>query len=359
MSIFLNYSVYFCSFTLCLIIAPWAWGTDKGKPQPVQRETLTNESIYLELTPQLGGRVLSFSLKGKPNLIKVGPPVATMPKPAVNAEVDNIAYLGHIVWLGPQSQWWRQQQVNLTRYQASAVWPPDPYTIFAENRILEKTSQSITLEGVASPVSGIKLTKKFTLVPQDNNAVLLEVEARNIRQQSTVAWDIWFNTRVRQDTQVYVPVNSENDIRLDNHIDDQKGPLDFVLVDGLFSLKLAPPEKGRKMREGKFFIQPSAGWLAGFSQQQLFIIQFPLVPKAKIHPEHGQVELYVQFISSQIQGGLIEMEVHSPFTQFKPGEIASAREYWTVLAYDGPNTAEAQRAFLRKNIVLKNWVEKI
>ena len=61
----------------------------------------------------------------------------------------------------------------------------------------------------------------------------------------------------------------------------QATPADPQLVDGMIA------------RRGKVFLQPSAGWMAGFAGDQLFIIRFPQQERALIHPEQGQVELYL------------------------------------------------------------------
>ncbi|MGH8026857.1 MAG: DUF4380 domain-containing protein, partial [Pseudoxanthomonas sp.] len=124
---------------------------------------LDNGALVLEVTPELGGRGLAFSLKDHPNLLKVGEPVATHPDPKVSALADDIGYLGHDVWVGPQSQWWTQQDANPARRDAKANWPPDPYLAFAQTRIIERTPTRLVLQGADSPVSGIRLHKSYAL----------------------------------------------------------------------------------------------------------------------------------------------------------------------------------------------------
>jgi hypothetical protein len=314
----------------------------------VETVRLENELIALEVTPELGGRGLAFSLKGHPNLLKTGEPVVTRPKPKVSATADDIGYLGHDVWVGPQSQWWMQQDANPVRRKARVNWPPDPFLAFADTRIVERTPSRLVLEGVDSPISGVRLRKTFQLSAARVDAVEIRVTARNIRN-TDIAWDLWFNTRTPSYTRVYVPVNGDDEVRMQPSTEPTIGPLLPRVEHGLFSLDRAMLPEGVSARRGKVLIQPSAGWMAGFSGGQLFLIQFPHQPRSRIHPEQGQVELYLDD-RADAAAGLLEMEVHAPYRILKPNEEMEAVEWWTVMPYDGPDTREAQVAFLCEEV---------
>jgi len=310
----------------------------------VETVRLDNGTVVLEVTPQLGGRGLGFSLQGRDNLLKVGEAVTAQPDPEVSATAGDIGYLGHDVWLGPQSQWWTRQHANPVRRDAKANWPPDPYLAFANTRIVERTHQRLVLEGVASPVSGVQLRKTFALSPDRSDTAVLHVQARNIRD-TPVAWDLWFNTRVSPSTRVYVPVAGEQDVRVESSAGQARGPLLPRIQDGLFSFERQPLPEGMSGRRGKVFLQPSAGWMAGFAGDQLFIIRFAHQDRSLIHPEQGQVELYLDE-TADADDGLLEMEVHAPYRTLQPDQTMDAEESWTVLAYDGADSYEAQVAFL-------------
>ncbi|HYM86457.1 MAG TPA: DUF4380 domain-containing protein, partial [Pseudoxanthomonas sp.] len=305
---------------------------------------LENQVINLEVTPALGGRGLSFSLKGRPNLLKVGEPLYTLPPPAASAIGDDIGYLGHDVWVGPQEQWWTQQTLNPARRGAKANWPPDPYLAFGETRIIDRTPTRLVLEGEDSPVSGVRLRKTYELSGLRADTVEVQASARNIRD-TPVSWDLWFNTRTPGSTRVYVPVTHPRDARVESSTGIGIGPIASRVEGGLFSFDRPPLPAGMVARRGKAFLQPSAGWMAGFSGRQLFVIRFPHHPRDLIHPAQGQVELY---LDDQADAGksLLEMEVHAPYRTLAPGEEMHATESWTALAYDGPDTREAQVAFL-------------
>lgn len=310
----------------------------------VETVRIENGLIALEVTPELGGRGLAFSLKGRPNLLKTGEPLATRPRPEVSATADDIGYLGHDVWVGPQSQWWAHQDANPMRREARANWPPDPFLAFADTRILERTSTRLVLEGVDSPISGVRLRKTFQLSADRPDTVEVRAAARNIRG-TDIAWDLWFNTRTPSYTRVYVPVDSDGDVRVQSSAEQTIGPLMPRTERGLFTLDWSALPEGMSARRGKVLIQPSAGWMAGFASGQLFLIRFPHHPRSQIHPEQGQVELYSDDTADEA-AGLLEMEVHAPYRTLKPGEEMEAVEWWTALPYDGADTREAQVAFL-------------
>ncbi|KAF1687524.1 hypothetical protein B1992_02335 [Pseudoxanthomonas broegbernensis] len=333
------------------LLAAWLLGLPAGAAaaDAPARAALRSDVLELEAVPRLGGRVLHLSLRGAPNLIKVGEEaMASQPDPRVQAGGQNIPYLGHEVWVGPQADWWRFQTVNAARRKAGAQWPPDPWLAHAPTKVLAHDDARLVLEGAASPVSGVQLTQTFSIPPQRPDTVEMAVEMRNIRKQP-VARDIWFNTRVPPHTRVYVPVAADGSgVRVRSDTEDGYDGLLSSTADGLFSLELPPPAEGLQGRRGKVFIQPRAGWMAGFAAGQAFLIHFEHQPLERIHPDQGQIELYLDWKPGQADTGLMELEVHGPYIALEPGATTTAREWWVVRSYDGPDRRDAQVAFLRR-----------
>jgi hypothetical protein len=314
----------------------------------VERLALNNGTINLELTPDIGGRILAVNLQNQPNFLRVGDAVSAEPNPQVTAAANNIGYLGHEIWVGPQSEWWMHQLLNDERRKAKAVWPPDPFLILAKNTVQETSPKKIILRSPNSPVSGVAINKTFSLIAEKPNHIQLDVTATNIRD-TQVAWDIWFNTRVPHTANVYVPVADMSDVRIENFTDATYGPLAHNFSDGFFALENSA-SSAHMGRKGKIFIQPAQGWMATFRDQQVFIIQFPLQPKSAIHSAQGQIELYQEFLNAEMGSGLLELEVHAPYRKLESKESMTATETWMLL----PNTAgvdpQAQRALLRNLI---------
>lgn len=318
-----------------------------GASTEIEKFTLSNSAIKAEITPDIGGRLLSFGFRDQPSFLLLADLATKNTRPQVSAESDNIGYFGHEMWVGPQSQWWTQQKANPKRAAEKSVWPPDPYLILARNLVLEQNPERVVLKSPESPITGVQMIKAYSLVPERKNSLKLQVRATNIRKEN-ISWDIWFNTRVPSNTLVYVPVADAVDVLQKNMEDANNAALVYTINDGILSLDMTPPPAGKFSRKGKLMIQPSQGWMAGFRDKQVFVIQFPLQPKSAIHPEQGQVELYNEYNPSNIEGGLLEMEMHAPFKQLAPKEFMIADETWTILDYKGPATRNAHIAFLRK-----------
>lgn len=319
--------------------------------EPVRELSLTTEKLTLTITPDIGGRVLSVARTGQQNILKIGEAVQQQPAPAVHANAENIAYFGHEIWVGPQSEWWAHQSVNPARAEAKAVWPPDPWLGQGIHTVLQSSATILELESSPSPVSGLQLRKRWQSLPEQPESILMEVDAVNTRDES-VAWDIWFNTRLHPQTRVYVPVADEEQVRFQHITDEHHAPLDYQWHENFLTLNLSTPENVEQARRGKVFIQPDAGWMAGFYGDQVLIIHFPLHPKESIHPEQGQIELYLEYFPNDATAGLLEMEVHAPYRKLAPEEKMSATEVWTLLSYPGKPGIEEETAFLQKQIPL-------
>jgi hypothetical protein len=180
------------------------------------------------------------------------------------------------------------------------------------------------------------MEKRFRL---EGAALTLEVEATNTRE-APVAWDIWFNTRVGPESDLLVPVGGHAEsFRLETFEGNPVSADPDDLERGYFSFAAGDDVKA------KAFIQPAAGWLAAFSQGQLFVIEFDLQPREAIHPDQGQVELY---LDSNPESGLLELEVHAPFRTLAPGERMSARERWHAWPSSAKNRTERMAELTRR-----------
>jgi hypothetical protein len=334
---------------IALLVVPSSTNVAAAAPDVVpSRVRLESPKLVLEVSPRLGGRILHLSLPGAPNLLRIGEAVEAMPDPQVDANAANIPYFGQEVWVGPQAAWWTDQTLNPARRKAAAQWPPDPWLAHAPAKVLAHEGNRLVLQGAASPVSGVQLAKTFSIAPDRPDTTELAVEMRNIRK-TPVAHDIWFNSRVPPETRVFVPVARDGSgVRVRSDTGDGFDGLVSSSGDGLFSLELLPPSEGLQGRRGKVFIQPRAGWIAGFRAGQAFLIHFEPEPLERIHPDQGQVELYLAWQPEQADTGVMELEVHSPYVTLAPGEAATAREWWVVRKYDGPDRRDAQVAFLER-----------
>lgn len=232
-----------------------------NKDLTIEKFTLENSAIKLQATADIGGRILSVQLPEHDNFLLLGDAVIREPKPDVNAQAYHINYMGHEMWVGPQSAWWAKQTENQQRFDEKSIWPPDPYLVLSPYEVITNTASELVLQGPLSSISGVAMRKSIHLDDVRAQATLV-VDVKNTRTEP-VSWDVWFNTRVYADTHVYVPVTSDNNIRVSNIISATDGPVDYSLSNGIFSLELLPPKAGKTRKHGKIFIQPSASRLDG------------------------------------------------------------------------------------------------
>ena len=317
--------------------------------------TLENKILELKLTPETGGRISHFSLKGQRNFLNIGDVFKKNVLPVVSPFADNIGYLGHMVWVGPQSQWWLQQKLNEDRLANKANWPPDPFTVLATNTIKKQSKKQVLLHGVKSPITGLRLDKAVSLSRENTNQVNLKATATNISAQNK-AWNLWFNTRVHGNTYIITTVSSRKDVKIISFANENVSPITINYINykpNNFFVELDVRNfiRTNKSNQGKVLIHPNQGWLAGFNQGQLFIIAFPLQDKSKIHPEHGQIEVYTNYHPKNIENSLIEMEFHGSFQTLKPKEKMSVDATWYLFPYPVGWDKKRKLNFLQKQLL--------
>ncbi len=307
----------------------------EGKKITEKLKEIKGGDFRLGILPDAGGRIVFLVGENGENIFKSDPGVWDLNyTKSVYNMLDNrlIPFNGHIVWLGPQSMWWQQQNESTFLKAQKAQWPPDPFQIYGAFKVLEHTKSFIVLRGPDSPYTGIRLTKIYSI--DENGRVFIRAEGKNIRK-SEVSWDIWFNTRFDGWTKVYVPVLSEKDVRVDSMVSKSSETLDYIIRDGYFSFIPSLPSINKRAKQSKAFLNPSNNKMFAFSSQYMFVINFNLYQKDDIHPEQAIVEVYNRI---EVDGeGLVELEHHTPFRTLKPGEEMEGREIWDIVPYGGRN----------------------
>ena len=78
---------------------------------------LSNDQVEVGVLPEVGGRVVLLRKPGLQNILKSDERLwvdAEKHKPEISAFSDFKAFNGHIVWLGPQSEWWIHQDIIIS-----------------------------------------------------------------------------------------------------------------------------------------------------------------------------------------------------------------------------------------------------
>ena len=303
---------------------------------------LSNESVEIGIFPELAGSVMVFRKPGGDNFLYVHPGdwldwEPTIPDPEqVGTWTD---FFGHIMWLGPQSEFWNQQGV-LPEMQGQ-WWPPDPYLVYGNYRILEQTEDSLSLEGPESPYTGVKLTKTYRL---NGSKVEMEVVATNTGERN-LKWDLWSNTRVPPKWPFLIPVASPENVRTDP---EKLKVIEWTADDGYFSFDLTPSAEG-KSESAKAFVSASQPWIASFSADTVFVKSFEMVDPLRVPPGQSLVEVYYAR-NADIDKAFVELEAHGAYTELKAGESMTFHETWSLMPFDGENTRESRIEWAKKNL---------
>lgn len=289
---------------------------------------IKNADVEALVLLEVGGRIVSFHRVGKPNVLESDPALweeaeRLVPSPTM---LDFKAYNGHEVWVGPQSQWWKQQKLNPEKYDSDLFWPPDPYISFGSYSVVEKTPSSVTIVGETSPISGVRMTKKVRIDP--DGSLFFEVSAENMRT-SPVSWDLWLITRVNGHNPNFVPVASEEDVVLGEPSHPYQGRPTYKVENGFFSF--TPFDNDGKFEEctGKAYIKASEPVIMTYCGDECLTLRFEHHNPSQIHPEQAEIELY-NFVHKEASKSLLELEYHTPYKKLMPHESISTWSKWSL-----------------------------
>ncbi|MDR2693319.1 MAG: DUF4380 domain-containing protein [Chitinispirillales bacterium] len=306
---------------------------------------LSNGRVEVGVIPDLGGMVALLRIVGKPNILKADPELWGKPPTSPRSFGPNPVwkpYNGHIVWLGPQSEWWAHQDKNPRKRRERAVWPPDPYINNGYYEVIGRGDTEVTMRGPESEFCGVRLIKSVKIKA---GRVFFRVRAENIRN-TPVSWDLWLNTRVDGYADCYAPVSSMDKVRID--ASDGTGGDEacvFSQSGGYCAVEPRKPSKGKNRRWGKAFIQANKGMMAAFTSSQALIIKFKRHAPALIHPEQALAEFY-NITTNNREDALTELEYHAPYKTLAPGESMEAEQIWEIYPFKSKSTREERVEFL-------------
>jgi len=304
---------------------------------------LSAGGVEVGIAPRLAGRIVLFRRTGGPNALLAdpatwGPGERT---PGLTAGWDFKPYNGHIVWVGPQNEWWMHQAFSAEKRDRKDNWPPDPWGEYAPFHVERHSATEAVLAGPASPISGLMLRKEVRIEP--DGTVRVTVTARNTRTEP-VRWDLWSNTRVPGTHRVYVPVEQDTAIRVERASSSpftQTG-LNDTVVNGWYTLLADEPIPADKSaRVTKAYLAPARGIIAAVGDGQLFVKRFAVTPAARMAPGQSPVELF-QMVNRDPALNLLELEAHGPYTALAPGRTMTFEEVWTLTA--APDAADPASA---------------
>jgi hypothetical protein len=303
---------------------------------------ISNGTITFGALPALGGRVVVLRTADGENLLHSDPKFWKAPFPKPSLETPFAPWNGRIVWVGPQSGFWSQQDVRPEVTEAG--WPPDPFNEAGRFEVLEQTPTGVRLIGPLSPVTGLVLEHDYEITGQ--RTVRMTVTASNGRT-TPVSWDLWPNTRVRPEGFPYVPLGPVESLRVEPPDPEQSavGAYPHEVVDGWLAMPPgARPEPPHQRLSVKAFVRPSQGLIAFFHGRHLLLVRAAPVPVDRLHPEQAFIEIY-RGAGTAPEHDILELEMHGPYETLAPGASMSFEQTFEVLDYDG---GEAQADHLAR-----------
>lgn len=296
---------------------------------------ISNGGVEALILPEVGGRIVSYHRHGKPNVLESDPDLweeplsdRLVPSPSM---LDFKAYNGHEVWVGPQSQWWKQQTLNQEKIDSDLFWPPDPYISFGSYHVKTQSETSVTIEGETSPISGVRMEKRIVL--EADGSLYFEVTAENMRD-TEVAWDLWLITRVNGHLPNFVPVASASDVFLGEPSHPYQGRPTYKVENGYFSF--TPLVNDGKFEEctGKAYIKAAKPEIIVHCGDERLTLVFEHHDFETIHPEQAEIELY-NFVHKEANKSLLELEYHTPYQHLAPHETISTWSRWSLSLLNG------------------------
>jgi len=306
---------------------------------------LENNLVVVGISPRLAGRVVVLRTPAGANILAANPPfwAPDAKLPELKGSWDYPAVNGHVIWNGPQRDWWLYQDISAEWRANKYNWPPDPWVEFAPYEVVKKTRTSVLLRGPASPVTGLRMTKEVSL--ERDGTVTFRVTAENTRA-TEVSWDLWSNLRLVPSGQVRVPM-TDGGLKVEHGSSNpwKQAVLGYDVVDGWFGfLSGEPIPPGKECRVAKAFLTPSDELMVALLPGQALVRRFTATPRESVHPDHGVVEVF-QMVNRDPALSLLEAEFHGPLRTLKPGASMAMEESWRILLRTGDETAE--KTFLK------------
>jgi hypothetical protein len=281
----------------------------------------------------VGGTLVSASLTGHENILNSDSTQWNEPqenRPTMDPAQPFKAYNGMIVWLSPQSEWWVKQDTYPELKKKRSQWPPDPYLTIAPYKITNQTANEITLQSPESPNTHVQFTKTFKI---EGNKVFITASARNC-SKDTVSWGLWFNTRMNGWDKVFVPADSTNLIKTQymTYPDIHQPALKYT--DGCFTYEAIAPKAGQAAYKSKSFFSVENPVIIGYKASQYLIIRSEKIDPARVHPEQGRIEIYVENSIGKVND-LQELEMHFAYEKIAPGASIVASQNWEIIPASG------------------------
>ncbi len=276
---------------------------------------LSNSLVKLVVVPQIGGRIMEYSIGGENVLWQNKAELGVVKHSDLGKKWHN--YGGYKAWNAPQQRWRAPDYDNYYDYAPANV------------EIICKEEEMFGIRVVTSPIShlGFRFEREIYLSDRTSRVRLVE-RMRNV-SKCDIEWSIWDVTQVNAPCWIVFPLHITND--------DPKGwrrllgpeypdPHQVTAVGNVGVLKYSGSID--KIGNGS-----PEGWMVYIKDQIAYIKQWGVQTVDTVYPDGG-CNLEV-FTADKAMGGYVEMEVLGPIVKLKPGETAQLVEDWFLSRLNG------------------------
>ena len=291
---------------------------------------LTAGEYSLVVVPEIGGRIMEYSLAGK-NVLWENPAEFGQTYPISN-EWKN--YGGYKTWVSPEDL---------------VGWPPDFLLDSgkANVEILQNPKGLPVLKVIGAPSAkmGICFTKEITL--GEDGQVTIVQHMTNIGAK-TINNGIWDVTQVRTPCLVAFPVNPKTKFKdgLNFRTAEARNSSQYSFMEG-FCITTYKGEVGD-------ITSDSPGpWLIWFKDDLAFVKSFGPIDWKLEYPDNGST---CEVFTSKPQLGYVEMEVLGPVVELMPGHETDLTGKWRIFRLSQPVTDENRVLKAIKGMQGKGWI---
>jgi len=307
---------------------------------------LENDLVRLHVVPEIGGRVIQYSL-GEKEFFWVNPALVGKTSPETGLEPDGswMNYGGDKLWPAPQG-WDTDQQ-----------WPGPPDAVLDGQPYRAETESDpagMRLTSRVDPRSGIRFSRRIRLSPQSTR-VSIEATMTNIDDKPR-RWGIWAHTQLdaglpgsddyNRLMRAWCPINprSHFDCGYDVIFGQKDNPsFQADAKSGLMKVSY-------HYKVGKIGLDSHAGWVATVDGRagDVFVQRFKFDPE-KEYPDRSSVEFWHNGVGRIYAYNkwmympdnradnpyVFESEILSPYARLRPGESFTWRYDWYACRIGG------------------------
>ncbi len=302
---------------------------------------LSNGLIYAVCVPEIGGRLMQFSL-GPRDYLFANPDLLgkrfSYEEQAGDGTIKNWKnYGGGKTWPAPQG------------WDGAGQWPGPPDPVLDSGRYSFETGADVSRSFLAmtSPPderSGLRIRREISL-GQGSSRLRLDLSFENISRR-TIRWSIWdvaqlacaaVDGGMNDDCWLYIPTDPDREKPYEILFGDDNPQYQLDTASGLLAVQY-------RGIVGKIGVHSPAGWIAFADRAAGFALcmSFPYDAEAEYPDKGATVECWTESpgapspIPISSPGYILEAEVLSPLYTLGPGEVANQRLTWAAAACPAP-----------------------